>query len=479
MSKARVLIVEDSFIVAFHLQKTLENEGYTIVGTETSGESALELLENKNKRPDLVLMDIMLSGEMDGIHTAEVILSKYNIPVVYITALTDKDTIQRAKLTEPFGYLTKPFEDREIFTVIEMALYKHSIESKLKSSEEKYFSTIRSISDAAIIIDRDFNITYLNPSAEALTGWPLKEATGMKVFDLLRLQDSASGNFPINPVQCELKRERNNAMPNNLLLISKNGSVRPIGEGSMSPVLDYKGRLIGLIMIFRDVTDRIEKDRLQRDFEKQRLTAVVEGQENERARIAKDLHDGLGQMLNAIKMNINLAVEDEEKSKELFRLIDEAVVETVRISENLLPAKLRDFDLATCLKSLCNQLRKSCQAQINFESLGKPVQLKQSQKVNFYRIAQEAINNAIKHARASQITVQLSQEDEKVQLVVEDDGCGMNNIEHDGYTSMRHGLGNMRDRAEIMGGKLIVESDSNRGTLVIVEAPVNTNLIDV
>lgn len=479
MSKARVLIVEDSFIVAFHLQKTLENEGYSIVGTETSGESALELLKNKNNRPDLVLMDIMLSGEMDGIETAEIIQSKYNIPVVYITALTDKDTIQRAKLTEPFGYLTKPFEDREIFTVIEMALYKHSIESKLKSSEEKYFSTVRSISDAAVIIDRDFNITYINPSAEAITGWVLSEATGMKVFEVLRLTDAVTGDFPINPVQCELKRERNNAMLGNLLLVARNGAVRPVGEGSMSPVLDYKGQLIGLIMIFRDVTDRMEREKLQRDFEKQRLTAVVEGQENERARIAKDLHDGLGQMLNAIKMNINVIVEDEQRSRDLFRLIDEAVMETVRISENLLPAKLRDFDLPTCLKSLCNQLRNSCPAQINFEVLGKPLDLRQSQKVNFYRIAQEAINNAIKHAKAKQITVQLSYEDERIQLVVEDDGCGMTNKEQNGFKSMRHGLGNMRDRAEIMGGKLIVESDANRGTLVIVEAPANTNLINV
>lgn len=478
MSKAGILIVEDSFIVAFHLQKTLESEGYRIAGAETSGEGALALLE-KNTRPDLVLMDIMLAGELDGIKTAEIIQTRYNIPVIYITALTDRDTIQRAKLTEPFGYLTKPFEDREIFTVIEMALYKHSIESRLKSSEERYFSTVRSISDAVIIFDRSFLITYINPSAEALTGWVLSDASGKNLFEVLRLKDFVTGDFPVNPVQCELKRERNNAMLGNLALVSKNGTERPIGEGSMSPVLDYKGQLIGLVMIFRDITDRIEREKLQKEFEKQRLTAMVEGQENERARIAKDLHDGLGQMLNAIKMNINVISNDGSKSRDLGRLIDEAVVETVRISENLLPAKLRDFDLATCLNSLCNQLDRSCPAQLNFELLGKPFDLNQSQKVNFYRIAQEAVNNAIKHAQASQITVQLSREDDKVQLIIEDDGHGMSGVETNGYHSMKHGLNNMRDRAEIMGGKLIVESDPSRGTLIIVEAPVNTSLIDV
>src|SRR6218665_1518222 len=140
MSKAGILIVEDSFIVAYHLQATLESEGYTVLNRCDSAEAALQFVESS--RPDLVLMDIMLSGHMDGIEAASVLKSTYNVPVVYITALTDKNTIGRAKVTEPYGFLTKPFEDREIFTVIEMALYKHDIESRLKQSEERYFSTV-------------------------------------------------------------------------------------------------------------------------------------------------------------------------------------------------------------------------------------------------------------------------------------------------------------------------------------------------
>ncbi len=145
LSKAGILIVEDSFIVAYHLQTTLESEGFRVLSTQDSGEGALEFIEKQ--RPDLVLMDIMLNGRMDGIETARIIKLRYNLPIIYITALTDKDTIQRAKITEPYGYLTKPFEDREIFTVIEMALYKHDIETRLRQSEEKHF-TARSISDA-------------------------------------------------------------------------------------------------------------------------------------------------------------------------------------------------------------------------------------------------------------------------------------------------------------------------------------------
>jgi PAS domain S-box-containing protein len=469
MSKAGILIVEDSSIVAFHLQKTLEREGYRVVGTEPSGEAALLLVE-KNK-PDLVLMDIMLNGRMDGIETARTIRSRFTIPVIYITALTDRETIQRAKITEPFGYVTKPFEDREIFTVIEMALYKHEIESKLRQSEEKYFSTVKSISDGVVIIDEQFRLTYMNPSAESIIGWSLSQAQGESVFSVFQLKNQATEEFPVNPFQCLLDQGRVNSIPAGLVLISKKGEC-PVGEGSMSPVINSKGKFMGLVMIFKDLSEKIAHEKLVKDFEKKHMAALLEGQEQERSRIAKDLHDGLGQMLNAVKMNIDLLGKKDDQVYLLSELIDEAILESVRISENLLPSKLKDFDLATCLRSLCNTIRKTSAVPVSFEVLSEISQLDQSQKINFYRIAQEAINNAIKHARASSINVQVNEEENTVHLMIEDDGKGFEkNRTYD--QSKHHGLMNMRERAEIMGGKLTIESDADRGTLIIVEAPVN------
>jgi PAS domain S-box-containing protein len=476
MAKAGILIVEDSFIVAFHLQKTLESEGYTVIGTEASGEGAVELLEKVKQKPDLVLMDIMLGGKLDGIETTRIIRSKYSLPVIYITALTDKETIQRAKITEPYGYLTKPFEDREIFTVIEMALYKHDIECKLRQSEEKFFSTVRSISDAVIIIDEEFKVVYMNPSAEQTTEWHLSDVQGKFVFNVLRLKDAQTDEFPVNPFQCVLGMTHGNSLPENLILLSRSGREHYIGEGSMSSVIDSKGKFIGLVVIFRDVTEKVEHERVVRELEKQRLSALLEGQEQERSRIAKDLHDGLGQMLSAIKMNINLLGRDEEKVNRLYKLIDEAIQESVRISENLLPAKLKDFDLPTCLKSLCNQIHETSHVPVLFESLGNIPEVEQNQKVNFYRIAQEAINNAIKHADASAINVQLTEDYDRIQLIIEDDGKGMNNNRNLDQ-SKHHGLVNMKERAQIMGGKLTIESDANRGTLIIVEAPINSKIL--
>ncbi len=455
MSKAGILIVEDSFIVAYHLQKTLESEGYHVYGILDSGEQALDFLEHT--KPDLVLMDIMLNGQLDGIQTAGVIKSKFNLPVIYITALTDKDTIQRAKVTEPYGYLTKPFEDREIFTVLEMALYKHDIETRLRKSEEKYFATVRAMSDALIIVDSQLQVTYLNPAAEKLTTVSLDNAQGRNIVDVLPLQHNETHEFPINPIKCSLEHEIN-AFESGLSL------------GTISTVTDKRGEQIGFVLVFKDLTEKQEHAKLLREFENTRVAALIEGQEKERSRIAKDLHDGLGQMLNAIKMNIKLLVDNKDKANDIAKLMDEAIQESIRISENLLPSKLKDFDLATCLKSLCKQIQDTLKVSVAFQQTGKAPEMEQNQKVNFYRIAQEAVNNAIRHAHASSISLQLMTNQESIRLLIEDNGGGMKPI-NDGKP--HHGLVNMRERTEMMGGKLIIETDAKRGTLIIAEIPLS------
>jgi signal transduction histidine kinase len=174
-------------------------------------------------------------------------------------------------------------------------------------------------------------------------------------------------------------------------------------------------------------------------------------------------------MLTAIKMNITLMSGQDPRASDLSRLIDEAVQESVRISENLVPSRLKDFDLATCINGLCDQMSQSTGTKIRFDCLGDTIVVDQQSKVHFFRIAQEAINNAIKHAQASQITVQLTQDDANTILTIEDDGRGIPASVQS--TSLRHGLANMKDRAQMMGGKLTIESDTNRGTLIIAEAP--------
>ena len=113
-------------------------------------------------------MDVVLKGTMNGIETAEKLRSLYHVPVVYLTAYADEDTINKAKLTEPFGYILKPFKDRELQSTIDMALYRHRMEIKLQESEAWFSTTLRSIGDAVIATDKHGNVTFINPIAEHL-----------------------------------------------------------------------------------------------------------------------------------------------------------------------------------------------------------------------------------------------------------------------------------------------------------------------
>jgi signal transduction histidine kinase len=305
----------------------------------------------------------------------------------------------------------------------------------------------------------------------------LSDAHGKSLPNIFLLKNLATEEFPINPLQCDLSQGRVNSLPPGLTLMSRTGVERPIGEGSMSPVINERGKFIGLVIIFKDLSDKVAHEKLLKEFEKKHLAALMEGQEQERSRIARDLHDGLGQMLNALKMNVNLLGQNDPKMNSLYHLIDEAIQESIRISENLLPSKLKDFDLATCLRSLCNTISKTSPTPVSFESFGNARYIEQAQKINFYRIAQEAINNALKHGGAASISVQLNEDQDKIELTIEDDGKGFKkDLSYD--QSEHHGLVNMKERAEIMGGKLTIESDGERGTLIIVEAPVNKNKME-
>ena len=135
MADTKILIVEDEGITAKHLEKALEGLGYNIVDTTAYGEEAV--VKAKDLQPDLVLMDIMLKGEMDGVEAAELIRKRLGLPIIYLTASSDKTTFQRAKITEPFGYILKPFDENSLQVTIEMALYKHEMESKGKRREEE------------------------------------------------------------------------------------------------------------------------------------------------------------------------------------------------------------------------------------------------------------------------------------------------------------------------------------------------------
>lgn len=135
MQRTKILVVEDERIIAKDIKMSLEGLGYDVCALVASGEDVIEMAKREN--PDLLLMDIMLKGEIDGIETVNQLRSHLDVPVVYLTAYADDNILQRAKVTEPMGYLIKPFKDRELHSAIEMALYKHRMEAKREKAYEE------------------------------------------------------------------------------------------------------------------------------------------------------------------------------------------------------------------------------------------------------------------------------------------------------------------------------------------------------
>ena len=177
---ANILLVEDEMVEAMNLKRSLQSMNYNVVAIASYGEEAVE--KAKKLKPDLILMDIILKGNMDGIAAAKAI-SKLEIPVIYVTALPDDATINRALISAPYGYLIKPFDFRKLKISIEVALYKKKMENKLKRSQDYYYQTIFENTGAATIIVEENNlISLVNMEFSSLTGYPKEEIEGKMMW---------------------------------------------------------------------------------------------------------------------------------------------------------------------------------------------------------------------------------------------------------------------------------------------------------
>ncbi len=253
MANVKILVVEDEAIIAKDLQWRLEGMGYEVPAVLATGEDAVNSAIECN--PDLVLMDIMLLGQVDGIEAANQIRAKIDVPVIYLTAYADEEILERAKITEPFGYLIKPIGDRELRSNIEITLYKHGIEKRLKESEKWLSTVLSSIGDAVITTDTNGLVVYMNPAAESLTGWDQQSALGKPIAEVFNIINEESEESIESPVHKVLKDGVIVGLANHTLLITKSGARIPIDD-SGAPIKDENGKITGVVLVFHSISER-------------------------------------------------------------------------------------------------------------------------------------------------------------------------------------------------------------------------------
>ncbi len=364
MHKAQVLVVEDEAIVAMDLQYKLEALGYCVPSVTGSGDEAVELAAELN--PDLVLMDIRLVGYTDGIDAARQIRDRLDVPVVFLTAYADETTLQRAKMTEPFGYLLKPVDQRALQTVVEVAVHKHRMERQLRESERWLAAVLRSTSDAVATTDEEGCLTFMNPVAEAFMGLAKEDALGQSLASLFDVSGEQGREFAENPVTRSLRENRVVGLAEDTVLLPRGGKPIPLG-GTAAPLWDDSGNVAGVVLTFRNVSER-------KRAESELAAALDKAQETDRlkSQLLSTVSHELRTPLAAIKGFATTLLDNEDKledaeRREFLQEIDAAsdrltnliahLLEFSRLEAGLLPIKQVPTDVNQVLAGALNHWR--------------------------------------------------------------------------------------------------------------------------
>jgi diguanylate cyclase (GGDEF)-like protein/PAS domain S-box-containing protein len=246
-----IVIVEDEPTIAELLQLTLVDLGYSVGGIAETGADAVELVAATT--PDLVLMDIQLNGQMDGIDAAERILEEHKIPLIFLTAFSDPLTIARARNVSPYGYVVKPFQIGELHAAIETTLHRAELDAKRQSEERQLAATLASMGDAVVTTDVHGQITFFNPVAEALTGWAAGEAIGQPVQQVVVVLDAEGNTARTHPARQVLSEGSPISLAPYGQLLQRSGRVVPISDNA-APIRDDQGGITGVVLVFRDTS---------------------------------------------------------------------------------------------------------------------------------------------------------------------------------------------------------------------------------
>lgn len=489
----RVLVVEDEPIVAADLRQTLDRLGYHVLGTAPDEKQAVHLAGSL--RPDVVLMDIRLSGGVGSIAGAGEIRRLYQIPVVFVTEGSTVEPVSRGESAGLSGCVTKPFRANDIHAAIVIALDRHRRSREIFAENTWLRTLLENLRDAVIATDAAGCVRYLNPAAESMTGWTLDEALGRAAEEVYRV--TTIDGLPVE--HCHIRKSLQSVTPvgkERFLLHSREGRCFTI-EDTAAPIFDGDV-LAGAAAVFLDITGCVSGEREQlrktgQPAERHHPSALAVGDtrgemrelcaclmaahEEERRGIARELHDDIGQRAALLEFDLERlrsriagvpgapALEGLDALSQRIAGLSEALRS---VSHRLHPSIVADLGIEAALKSLAEDYRRQGM-DIAVAMHGVPARLPQSVGIALYRIAQEGLTNASRHAPGAPVRLTLSGAGPELQLSIEDAGPGFDLNEVRGNGSI--GLLSMQERARLIGGALLLATGRDEGTSVLVRLP--------
>ncbi len=494
MEKKKVLIVEDEGLVALTIKKELERMGYDVVDIFASGEEALEGIEAAN--PDLVLMDIKLQGKIDGIETANEISKQYDIPFIYLTAHSEEETLRRAKKTEPYGYLLKPVNEKELHIAVEIALYKHNLDFKLRESEEQYRLLAENMED----VIWKFNIitgrfTFVSASVQKMRGFTPWQAMQQTMKATLspesyktfieglrrRLIDFSAGDIYSTRIQTHYLGQ-----------VHQNGSIVPT-EVVTTLLSNEENRATELLGVSRDITKR-----KQAEEEIRKVSQELKQSNEALEQFARDASHDLQEPLISVAVGLKLLKRkckgalDPEAEDYIKQSIDHVTHMQTLIKELLDYARMgthkKKFELADCSTILDRALANLKGSIEKNEATATRASLPEimCNRTQMTRLFQNLISNAIKFCGNEPLFIHVSAERKGKEWVfsVRDNGMGIESKDIENVFKVFHrfhhkeeysgsgiGLATCKKVVELHGGRIWVESKPNNGSTFYFAIP--------
>ncbi len=484
-SRPKILIVEDDALIARDIEKILLNLDYTVSTLITSGTRIVTKIVSE--KPDLILMDIMFQDKVRGIDIARRVRESLDVPVVYLTAHSEKTIIKKAKITEPFGYLLKPIAERDLEITVEMALHRHAIEKKFKQkmesaiheSEDRYRQLVENISEGIVMQNQKGVITYANKRFLDMIGYTEEEVLGKPITRFL-----GGGLLKRREVQEAAQEQEDETRKATEVSWKRKDGDRIFTILSPQNIYNDKDQLRGRVSVLTDITDRREAEKeLHRSRELLRMLSrhLQTVREKESKRIAREIHDELGQQLTALKMDLSWIASkveptDEDAKKFLKKinamssLVDNTIQSVQKISAELRPGLLDDLGLVPALEWLAQEFENQTDVQCKLQLHCEMVDLDPDCSTAIFRISQEALTNVYRHAKATKVTISLQEDMSDLVLKIQDNGIGIDADEVFGSTSL--GLMGMRERVRSFGGTVNIAGKPKKGTTLTVSLPV-------